>query len=107
MVSQDFTDPMNRSPRAFPPAPVDPAALATALLPFGGGRVLPPAAYTSAEVFDWERRHFFGGGWTCAAHSSRLPAVGDQRAVETGNGGALLVRGEDGQGRAVANTCRD
>src|SRR5580692_10878160 len=106
MVSQDFTGPMNGSPRAFPPAPVDPAALATALLPFGQSRMLPPAAYTSAEVFDWERRHFFGGGWTCAAHSSRLPAIGDQLAVETGNGGALLVRGEDGQVRAFANTCR-
>ena len=107
MVSQAFSGPFdNASPRAFPPAPVDPTALATALLPFGESRMLPPAAYTSAEVFDWERRHFFGGGWTCAAHSSRLPAVGDQLAVETGSGGALLVRGEDGQVRAFANTCR-
>src|SRR5271167_2069963 len=106
MVSQDFADPVNKSPRAFPPAPVDPAALATALLPFGESRMLPPAAYTSAEVFDWERRHFFGGGWTCAAHGSRLPGIGDQLAVETGNGGALLVRGEDGVVRAFANTCR-
>ena len=47
-------------------------------------------------MFDWERDHFFGGGWTCAAHGSRLPAAGDQLAVETGKGGALIVRGEDG-----------
>src|SRR3984957_1159294 len=104
MVSQDFADPMNGSPRAFPPAPVDPAALATALRPFGESRMLPPAAYTSAEVFDWERRHFFGGGWTCAAHGSRLPSAGDQLAVETGNGGAPLVPGEGRRGRALANT---
>jgi len=106
MVSQDFSGPVNDTARAFPPAPIDPAALATALRPFGESRMLPPAAYTSAAVFDWERRHFFGGGWTCAAHGSRLPAAGDQLAVETGNGGALLVRGEDGQVRAFANTCR-
>jgi glycine betaine catabolism A len=107
MVSQYFPGPVTNEPsRAFPPAPVDPAALATALLPFGESRMLPPAAYTSAEVFDWERRHFFGGGWTCAAHGSRLPAAGDQLAVETGNGGALLVRGEDGKVQAFANTCR-
>ena len=68
--------------------------------------MLPPAAYTAAEAFDWERRHFFGGGWTCAAHGSRLPSIGDQPAVETGNGGALLVRGEHGPVRAFANTCR-
>src|ERR1700744_3403435 len=104
MISQDFTDPMNGSPRAFPPAPVDPAALATALRPFGESRMLPPAAYTSAAVFDWERRHFFGGGWTCAAHGSRLPSTGDQPAVETGNGGALLVRGGEGAGAALGNT---
>ena len=107
MVSQDYSGPINNeSARAFPPAPVDPAALATALRPFGESRMLPPAAYTSAEVFDWERRHFLGGGWTCAAHGSRLPAAGDQLAVDTGNGGALLVRGEDGKVRAFANTCR-
>src|SRR5271154_6124010 len=106
MVSQDFTDPTNGSPRAFPPAPVDAAALAAALRPFGQSRMLPPAAYTSAEVFAWERRNFFGGGWTCAGHASKLPKPGSQVAVDTGAGGALLVRGDDGVLRAFANTCR-
>ena len=91
---------------AFPPAPLDRGEVATALRPFGESRMLPPAAYTSAEVFAWERRHFFGGGWTCAGHASRLPAAGDQLAVETGAGGAVIVRGEDGVIRAFANTCR-
>jgi Rieske 2Fe-2S family protein len=95
MVSQDRS-----------PAPLDSGQLAAALRPFGESRMLPPAAYTSAEVFAWERRHFFGGGWTCAAHAARLPNPGDQLAVDTGNGGALLVRGDDGVVRAFANTCR-
>ena len=95
MVSQDFS-----------PAPVDAAALAAALRPFGESRMLPPAAYTSAEVFAWERRNFFGGGWTCAGHASQLPRPGSQLAVDTGAGGVLLVRGEDGALRAFANTCR-
>src|SRR5215469_7459574 len=81
---------------AFPPAPLDHGALATAVRPFGESRMLPPSAYTAAEVYDWERRHFFGGGWTCAGQAARLPAAGDQLAVETGAGGALIVRGEDG-----------
>jgi Rieske 2Fe-2S family protein len=98
MVSQDS--------RAFPPAPLSDAGLAAALRPFGESRMLPPAAYTSGEVFDWERKHFFGGGWTCAGHASLLPSAGDQRAVETGAGGAIVVRGEDGIIRAFANTCR-
>jgi glycine betaine catabolism A len=95
MVSQDFS-----------PAPVDSGALAAALRPFGESRMLPPAAYTSAEVFAWERRNFFGGGWTCVGHASHLPGPGSQLAVDTGVGGALLVRGEDGALRAFANTCR-
>jgi Rieske 2Fe-2S family protein len=68
--------------------------------------MLPPAAYTSAAVFGWEREHFFGGGWTCAGHASRLPAAGDQLAVQTGAGSTVVVRGEDGVIRAFANTCR-
>jgi Rieske 2Fe-2S family protein len=95
MVSQDFS-----------PAPVDAAGLAAALRPFGESRMLPPAAYTSAEVFAWERRNFFGGGWTCVGHASQLPQPGSQVAVDTGAGGALLTRGEDGAVRAFANTCR-
>src|ERR1700760_1038303 len=98
MVSQDR--------QVFPPAPLSDTSLAAALRPCGESRMLPPAAYTSAEVFAWERKHFFGGGWTCAGHASRLPAAGDQLAVETGAGSAVIVRGEDGAVRAFANTCR-
>jgi glycine betaine catabolism A len=110
MVSQDFesaaTVPPTHGRERFPPAPLDNGQLATALRPFGESRMLPPAAYTSAKVFAWEREHFFGGGWTCAGHASQLPAAGDQIAVGTGAGSALIVRGEDGKLRAFANTCR-
>jgi Rieske 2Fe-2S family protein len=89
----------------FPPAPLGADGIAAALRPFGESRMLPPAAYTSAEVYAWERRHFFGGGWTCAGPASLVPLPGDQRAVTTGAGGAILVHGEDGAIRAFANTC--
>src|ERR1700730_2292887 len=85
MVSQDL--------RAFPPA--------APLRPFGESRMLPPAAYTSAEVFAWERKHFFGGGWTCAGHASLLPSAGDQLAVETGAGGAVLGHSPAVNARAI------
>ena len=68
--------------------------------------MLPRAAYVDPAVFDWEQRHFFGGGWTCVARSEQLPEPGDQRAEATGEGGVLLVRGEDGELRAFANSCR-
>jgi len=103
MVSQ------NRSatdPAAYPPAPVDPRELAATLRPFGDSRMLPRAAYTDAAVFEWERRHFFGEGWMCVARSGELAEAGSQLAADTGNGGVLLARGEDGLVRAFANTCR-
>jgi glycine betaine catabolism A len=88
------------------PAPIDRAELDEALRPFGESRMLPRTAYVDPAVFEWEQRHFFGGGWMCAALSEQLPEPGDQRAEATGTGGVLLVRGEDGELRAFANTCR-
>ena len=88
----------------YPPAPLDPAELEQSLRPFGESRMLPRAAYVDPAVFGWEQQHFFGGGWICVARSDQLPEPGDQRAEATGQGGVLLVRGEDGALRAFANT---
>src|SRR5712691_885976 len=103
MVSQDF---LVRSAAASAPAPLDCGELELSLRPFGESRMLPRAAYVDPAVFDWEQRHFFGGGWMCVARSEQLPQPGDQRAEATGEGGVLLVRGEDGELRAFANSCR-
>src|ERR1700749_2226632 len=103
MVSQDFRV---RSGAAIPPAPPDRGERELALRPFGESRMLPRAAYVDPAVFDWEQRHFFGGGWMCVARSEQPPEPGDQRAEATGEGSVLLVRGEDGELRAFANSCR-
>jgi Rieske 2Fe-2S family protein len=104
---------VSQSPPAMPPsaaapphAPLDPAALAESLRPFGQSRMLPPAAYVDPAVFEWEQRHFFGTGWVCAGRSAQLPEPGDQRAEQVGTSSVLLVRGEDRALRAFANTCR-
>ena len=87
-------------------APLDPAGVADALRPFGDSRMLPPVAYTDPGVFDWERRHFFGGGWTCAGLAADLPGAGDQRAVPLGAASVLLSRDDEGEVHAFANFCR-
>jgi Rieske 2Fe-2S family protein len=89
-----------------PPAPVDHAALAASLAPFGQSRMLPRTAYVDPAVFDWEQRHFFGGGWMCVGRSDQVAEPGGQRAEAVGEGGVLLVRDEHGVLRAFANTCR-
>jgi Rieske 2Fe-2S family protein len=54
--------------------PFDEIELADALRPFGQSRMLPAAAYTSARVLAWQRRHLFAGGWTCVGRQPD-PAV--------------------------------
>lgn len=93
-------------PDARDVAPVDAKGLEAALRPFGASRMLPRAAYVDPAVFEWERRHFFLGGWVCAGWASELDRPGAQRAVSVAGVGVLLVRGRDGVLRAFANTCR-
>jgi phenylpropionate dioxygenase-like ring-hydroxylating dioxygenase large terminal subunit len=90
----------------WPPAPLDPAAVAQALRPFGESRMLPRAAYVDPAVFDWEKRHMFGGGWVFVCRGDQVAAPGDMRAESLGTAGVLLTRDEGGVLRAFANTCR-
>jgi Rieske 2Fe-2S family protein len=94
------------SQTAFPPAPLDPGAVALSLAPFGQSRMLPPAAYVDPAVFEWEKRHMFGGGWVCVGRSDQVAAPGDMHAEAVGTGSVLLTRAEDGVLHAFANTCR-
>ena len=87
------------------PSPLDPAALALALKPFGHSRMLPRAAYTDPAVFAWEQEHFFSDGWMCVGRSEEIAEAGDQRAESVGRAGVLLTRAQDGVLRAFANVC--
>lgn len=89
----------------FTAAPLSSADLDRCLAPFGESRMLPPAAYTSEEVFQWERQHFFTG-WQCIGRSDEIAEAGMQRADKVGDTTVLLVRGDDGELRAFANVCR-
>ena len=97
--------PTMKSPATVNSAPVDPAALAKSLAPFGQSRMLPPDAYTSPEVFAWEKANFFSG-WHCIGRSADIADAGMQRADKVGDTSVLLVRGEDQVLRAFANVCR-
>src|SRR5262249_18483390 len=94
------------SQTVYPPAPLDPGAVSLSLAPFGDSRMLPPAAYVDPAVFEWEKRHMFGGGWVCVGRSDQVAAPGDMHAEPVGTGSVLLTRAEDGVLHAFANTCR-
>ena len=50
--------------------PLAPADLEGCVRGFGSSVGLPGAAYTSEEVLDWEREHFFGPSWWCIGRAS-------------------------------------
>jgi Rieske 2Fe-2S family protein len=87
-------------------APVSPAALDSALLPFGQSTTLPADAYTSPRVLAWEQRHVFAGSWVCLGREDELcPPGTTQRGVTVGDVPVLLTwPGE--RLTAFANTCR-
>jgi Rieske 2Fe-2S family protein len=87
-------------------APVGVEQIRAVLRPHGESVMLPAAAYLSPQVYAWERRHAFAGGWTCLGRFPELatPEL-THRAVEVGDVGVLLtVAG--GRVRAFANVCR-
>ena len=94
--------------RARTAAPLDLAAVEEVLQPYGQALTLPGDAYGSPEVFEWEVRHFFEGGWMCVGRERDLglQAPGDQTAVQVGRQSFLLVRGDDRRVRAFHNICR-
>ena len=85
-------------------APLPADAVAAALRPFGDSRMLPGAAYTSADVLAWERRHLFAGSWTCVGRVAELRAGATHRALSVGDIGVLLTFDESVH--AFANVCR-
>ena len=95
-------------PALLDPTGTDPGSLDRALRPFGRSTMLPAAAYTSAAVLAWERRHLFAASWTCLGREDALrdgPGHVTQRAVVVGDVPVLLTWAEN-RLHAFANTCR-
>ena len=86
-------------------APLDPASLEAVLAPFGRSATLPREAYTSPEVFEFERRRLFGG-WTCAGRLDDLLGPLQARAVYAGAEPILVTCDAAGEVRAFYNVCR-
>ena len=83
----------------------DRESLLGVLGPAGQSLTLPGEAYTSPEVFAWEREHFFDQSWVCAGRASDL-APGDRAAAGVGSEGVLLTRDGRGTLHGFFNVCR-
>ncbi|GAB4183736.1 MAG: aromatic ring-hydroxylating dioxygenase subunit alpha [Terrimicrobiaceae bacterium] len=77
----------------------------TADLPLARSCTLPPEAYTSQAVLDWEIEHVLGAGWVCLAHISQIPKAGDFLNVDTMGEPLIVVHGKDGVVRILSRIC--
>ena len=64
------------------------------------------SAFVDREIFELERRLIFDKAWLFAGHVSEFPKPGDFVTRKVGGRPVILVNSDDGQIRALLNTCR-
>jgi Rieske 2Fe-2S family protein len=69
------------------------------------GHALPQAFYVRDDIFTGDMDLLLGG-WTCLGHESEIAQPGDWITAGFGAESAIIVRGDDGVVRALANVCR-
>ncbi|MGI5532352.1 aromatic ring-hydroxylating oxygenase subunit alpha [Streptomyces syringium] len=101
--------------RQTPPAPSsEPGALSTILaelrrvaaLPLERGETLPPAAYTSPEMYTHETERIFGREWLCVARAEEIPEPGSYLRLDVLGVPLVITRDEEGELHALSRVCR-
>jgi p-cumate 2,3-dioxygenase alpha subunit len=64
------------------------------------------SAFVDPEILALERELIFDKSWLFAGHTSEFPEPGDFVTRHVGGRPLILVRSEDGEFRALLNTCR-
>jgi len=70
------------------------------------GHPLSQVFYSDPEIFRRDLDRMVLRHWLCAGHVSSVPKVGDFFLLEIANESAIILRGEDGELRALVNVCR-
>jgi Rieske 2Fe-2S family protein len=86
-------------------SPLPREALELVLQPIEHARSLPGDAFTSDDVFAFERQKVLALGWVCLGHASDVAHPGSWMLAELGGDGVLVMRGEDLELRAFYNLC--
>ncbi|MEM9517699.1 MAG: aromatic ring-hydroxylating dioxygenase subunit alpha [Actinomycetota bacterium] len=72
----------------------------------GPTRTLPGRAYTDPARLDREIEHVLRPSWHCVGRADELADPGDHLAITILDEPVALVRGDDGELRALSNICR-
>src|SRR5581483_4613079 len=67
---------------------------------------LPPRCYTSPEFYAFEMEAIFAREWVCVGRQEQIPNPSDYFTVTVVNDPLLVVRGQDGEIRAMSAVCR-
>jgi choline monooxygenase len=67
---------------------------------------LPATLYTNPQIAERERKAVFARHWQLVAHAGQVRDAGDHAVAEIAGVPLLIVRGEDGELRALHNVCR-
>lgn len=67
---------------------------------------LPAGLVANAELYELEAERVFGPCWQFLAHETEVPQAGDYVVRYLAGSSIIVVRGEDGTVRAMANSCR-
>ena len=72
----------------------------------GAARALPFAAYRDPALFELEMERVFRGDWVAVCSAAALSEPGSYYALQIGGEPVAVVRGKDGELRALGNSCR-
>ena len=66
---------------------------------------LPAHIYNDPEIYQYERDRLFGANWVFVGHESEIANRGDYVVRRVLDDSFIIVRGDDGQVRALFNMC--
>jgi choline monooxygenase len=86
--------------------PCEPPHAALAPQAAESASTLPAACYTQVQFAGAERETVFARSWQLVAHAAQVAGAGDHALAEIAGVPLLIVRGSDGELRALHNVCR-
>lgn len=74
--------------------------------PLRQATTLPPECYSSDAFYEFEKEAIWYREWVCVGRAEQIPEAGDYLRVDIAGEPVVVVRGTDGEIRALSAVCR-